>query len=348
MNENPLNPRQKKVLTAIVDHYIVKAEPVSSGMLSQNAVVRASSATIRNTMAELEDLGMVEQPHTSSGRLPTDLGYRTYVDELMHPEPLQADDRQTIDRELTVKESLEARLARAAKTISEMTRLLGLVIPPPSHEATFKKISLVPVEEGKVLLVLTSSETEVRSLLLESGSETSIFRLETLVNRLNRSMEGKSVSLLNNYIDPLRDQAVSRDETQGLEILSRSILKLTRPKTGDEVFVYGVRNLLGRPDFSKIDEISSVLELMESKVTLVHLLRQKGDVEGVHVTVGEEHTEDGTPFRSLSLVTSGFTVGGAQGVVGVLGPKRIPYARLIPVVGYAARALSRANEKGME
>jgi len=181
MNENPLNPRQKKVLTAIVDHYIVKAEPVSSGMLSQNAVVRASSATIRNTMAELEDLGMVEQPHTSSGRLPTDLGYRTYVYELMHPEPLQADDRQTIDRELTVKESLEARLARAAKTISEMTRLLGLVIPPPSHEVTFKKISLVPVEEGKVLLVLTSSETEVRSLLLESGSETSIFRLDTLV-----------------------------------------------------------------------------------------------------------------------------------------------------------------------
>ena len=169
MTEASLNPRQKQVLTAIVDHYIVKAEPVSSKMLSQSAVLRASSATIRNTMAELEDIGMVEQPHTSSGRLPTNLGYRTYVDELMYPEPLHVEDRQALDQVSAVDQSDEALMAMAAKTLADMTRFLGLVIPPP-RDPTFRKISLIPVEEGKIVLVLTSSETEVRSLLLDSGS----------------------------------------------------------------------------------------------------------------------------------------------------------------------------------
>ena len=344
MTDNSLNPRQKQVLTAIVDHYIVKAEPVSSKMLSQSAVLRASSATIRNTMAELEDIGMVEQPHTSSGRLPTDLGYRTYVDELMCPKPLHADDRQMLDQVSEAEQSDEALMAMVAKTLADMTRFLGLVIPPLCNQATFRKISLIPVEEGKIVLVLTSSETEVRSLLMDSGSETSIFRLESIANRLNQTLQGKSVSFLNDYLDSSREVAVSKDESQAMDILNRSILKLTRTKTGDEIFVYGAKNLLNRQDFNKIEDIGQVLELMDSKITLVHLLRQQGDNEGVHVTVGEEHQEDGSLFRSLSLVTSAFASGGSQGVVGVLGPKRMPYARLIPVVDYAAKVLSRKHE----
>ena len=343
MNHSDLNPRQKQVLTAIVDHYIVKAEPVSSKVLSQSAVVRASSATIRNTMAELEDIGMVEQPHTSSGRLPTDLGYRTYVDELMYPKPLHSDERQALDQMSCPDQSNEALMAMAAKTLADMTRFLGLVIPPP-RDPTFRRISLIPVEEGKVVLVLTSSETEVRSLLLDSDPETSIFRLESIANRLNQTLKGKPVSLLNDYLDSSQESSNSKDEIQALDILSRSILKLTRTKSGDEIFVYGAKNLLNRQDFTKIEDISPILELMDSKITLVHLLRQQADIEGVHVTVGEEHQEDGSLFRSLSLVTSAFSSGGSQGVVGVLGPKRMPYARLVPVVDYAARVLSRKHE----
>ncbi len=341
MIDNSLNPRQKQVLTAIVDHYIVKAEPVSSKMLSQSAVLRASSATIRNTMAELEDIGMVEQPHTSSGRLPTDLGYRTYVDELMYPEPLHADDRDVLDQALGTDESDEALMAKAAKTLADMTRFLGLVIPPARDRATFKKISLIPVEEGKVVLVLTSSETEVRSLLMESSSETSIFRLESIANRLNQTMQGKSVSLLNDYLDSPQESSASKEEIQALDILNRSILKLTRTKTGDEVLVYGVKNLLNKQDFPKIYDFGSILELMDSKIALVHLLRQQANNEGVHVTIGEERQEDGSLFRSLSLVTATF---GSHGVVGVLGPKRMPYAKLVPVVDYAARVLNRKHE----
>ncbi len=344
MTATPLNPRQKQVLTAIVDHYIVKAEPVSSKVLSQSAVVQASSATIRNTMAELEDRGFVEQPHASSGRLPTDLGYRTYVDELMHLEPLSLEDRQAMDALGEEKESAEAIFAKTAKVLADMTRLMALVMPPAGDQASFRKIDLVPVEEGKVILVLTSSETEVRSLMIDAGYETSIFRLETIARRLNQEMLGKPMSSLAEYLEAPQEKLGSRDETQALEIMNRSILKLTRKNSGEEILVHGAKNLLNRQDFVKIDTIGSVLELLDSKITLAHLLRQKGGEQGVHVTVGEER-QDGMLLRALSLVTAAFTFGGVPGVVGVLGPKRMPYARLVPVVDYAAKTLSRKDKE---
>jgi heat-inducible transcriptional repressor len=343
MMEKPLNPRQKQVLTAIVDHYIVKAEPVSSQLLSRNASVRASSATIRNTMAELEDMGMVEQPHTSSGRLPTDLGYRTYVDDLMHPEPLREEDRHILEQALARDESDEACMAHAAKTLADMTQLLGLVIPPSGDEAVFRKISLIPADEGKVVVVLTSSEDEARSLLVEPGNEASVFRLESIAHRLNQQMLGKPVSFLNDHLEKPENSIISSDDSKTLEMLNRSILKLSRTQAREDVFLYGTRSLVNRPDFVKIEDIGSVLELLDSKVTLVHFLRQRCESEGVHVTVGEERHEDGKLFRELSLVTSAFSWGGGQGMVGVLGPKRMPYARLVPVVEHAAKVLSRKH-----
>jgi heat-inducible transcriptional repressor len=355
-----LNPRQKQILTALVDHYIVRAEPVSSSLLSQSAVVRASSATIRNTLADLEERGFVEQPHTSSGRLPTDRGYRTYVDELMHPEPLGEDDRRALDVAIpSVPESgdaragtaisMESRLAGAAKGLADQTGLLGLVVPPPDRADIFRKVSLVEVEENRVALILTSGDQSVRSLLIDSR-EVSIFRLEAVVKRLNDSMRGRSVSGLNDFFGVSGPIHASGDEKVASELLGRSILKLTGEKSGEDVFLAGAKNLLNREDFGKTGEIESIFELLESKVTLVHFLRQREDTDGVHVTIGEERGPDGRLFRSLSLVTAAFTTGEGhpRGMVGVLGPKRMPYARLVPMIHYAAKRLSPASPDGGE
>jgi heat-inducible transcriptional repressor len=362
-----LNPRQRQVLTALVDHYIVRAEPVSSSLLSQSAVVRASSATIRNTLADLEERGFVEQPHTSSGRLPTDRGYRAYVNDLMHPQPLAADDKRALDvaipsvpepgadidptgpyhPEASSPISLEARLAGAAQGLADQTRLLGLVIPPPTPSPLFRKASLVQVEESKVALVLADSGaaagTAVRTLLLDTR-DISIFRLEAIVKRLNDDMQGRPVSLLNDYIRDAEAISTPIDEKDAFGLLGRSILKLSQEKTGEDVLIAGARNLVNRPDFANSGDLDSIFGLLESKVTLVHFLRQReGDGENgdVHVTIGEERGPDGRLFRSLSLVTASFSGGGAsRGLVGVLGPKRIPYARLVPMVDYAARRLN--------
>jgi heat-inducible transcriptional repressor len=351
LNNPDLNPRQKQVLTALVDHYIVKAEPVSSKVLSQSAILSASSATIRNTLGDLEDMGFLEQPHTSAGRLPTDRGYRAYVDELMHPEPLSPEDRSAFDRAVSHDETIEARLARVAQVLADRTQLMGLVVPPPP-QAVFRRLSLIRVEEGKTAMVLATSDQEVRSTWMTGAEspENPVFRLETMVERLNEQMFGRPVSFLNDTFSKIKEVIGLKNEKKELEFLDRSILKLSQEKQLEDVFIAGAKNLVNRPDFSKIEDISSIFELMESKVTLVHFLRQKQDNTGVHVTVGEEHREDGHLFRSLSLVTAAFTLKGgtSRGMVGVLGPKRIPYARLVPVVSYAAQCLSRKGPEERE
>jgi heat-inducible transcriptional repressor len=339
-----LNPRQQQVLTALVDHYIVRAEPVSSKVLSESAMVRASSATIRNTLSDLENLGFVEQPHTSAGRLPTDRGYRTYVD-LMHPQPLQPEDRRALDEEAAPGESLEARLARTAQTLADRTQLLGIVIPPPSRPVTFSGVTLAKIEEGRVALVLATSEHEIRSVWLES-TDTSIFQLESVIQRLNERMKGRPVSLLNDYFSEAGRGLASKNEENALNLLNRSILKLSRGGMEDEVFVAGAQNLVKRSNFTKIEDVSPIFELLDSKITLVHFLRQREEDTGVHVTVGEERRENGRLFRSLSLITATFSLNeGSRGMVGVLGPKRIPYARLVPVVSYAAQRLGRSGKE---
>ena len=237
MTENPLNPRQKQVLTALVDHYIVRAEPISSKILSRSPILQASSATIRNTMSELEGRGMVEQPHASAGRLPTDLGYRTYVDELMHPEPLSEEDKSTLNP-LAAEESHEALMSRAAKTLADMTQLLGLVIPPPEGQATFRNMSLVQVGEDRLVLVLSSSDKEARSLLMDSGQGASFYRLEAIVRRINQKMQGKPVSLLNDFLDSSPEKAVSMEELNAIDILNRSILKLSGSELANDVLFF--------------------------------------------------------------------------------------------------------------
>ncbi len=348
MSDIVLNPRQKQVLTALVDHYIIKAEPISSKILSQNSVIQASSATIRSTMVDLENLGMVEQPHSSSGRLPTDLGYRTYVGELMHPEPLRSEDRLVIDQGLAVDEGDEALLPRIAKLIADVSQLMGIVVTPAVDQTLLGKISVVPMDDGKAVLIITGQDSKTQSLMVNPGIETSVFHLEAMARRINQDALGKPVSFLNSYLDKPTEKTGSLDENNALEILGRSILKLSQSKVGEDIFLFGVKNLLNRPDFANFKDISSIMELFDSKITLVHFLRQRGDSEGVHVSVGEE-CQDGLFFRSLSLVTSAFNWGEARGMIGVLGPKRIPYARLVTIMQYTAQVLSKKRkENGAE
>jgi heat-inducible transcriptional repressor len=342
---NPLNRRQKQVLTAIVDHYIVKAEPVSSKILSVSPIMQASSATIRNTMAELEDLGLVEQPHASAGRLPTDRGYRTYIDELMHLEALSPEEKRGIESELSQAQDEHELMGQAARLLGQRTRLLGVAVSPALEQGQFRNISLVPLAEGKVMLILTVSDMVFRTILVDSGEDTSIYRLESIARRINERMQGKPVSFLNTILQSPTENRGSEEERRAFRFFSRSISKLFKGRQDGDIQIAGQKNMFSQPDFEKIEDLDSILELLDSKITLVHFLRQRNEKEGVHVTVGEEH-RNGEKLRSISIVTSAFTMGGAQGTVGVIGPKRMPYSRLISLVDFTAKTLSRKDQEG--
>ena len=196
----PLNPRQKQVLTAIVDHYVVNAEPVSSKVLSQNPVLAASSATIRNTMAELEEMGFVEQPHTSAGRTPTDRGYRTYVNELMQVEPLPPEEARVIESTVSGANGEQDLMAEVARLLGKLTRQLGVAVSPAVEQAQFKNLALVPLDENRFMIVLSISESVFRTTMVDSQIDTSIYRLESIARRINERMQGKPVSFLNNFL----------------------------------------------------------------------------------------------------------------------------------------------------
>lgn len=329
-------------MTAIVDHYIVRAEPVSSRILSVNPIFQASSATLRNTMAELEGLGLVEQPHASSGRLPTDRGYRTYIDELMQVEELDDEQRRSIESELKEARDEQEILAQTADMLGRLTHMLGVAVSPAVEQGVFKSLSLVPVAEGKIMLILSVSEMVFRTLLVDSGLENSIFRLESIARRINERMQGKPVSFLNTLLENPAEKPVSEDERRAFRFFTRSLSKLFSSQKAQEIQMSGTKNIFSRPDFEKIEDIESILELLDSKMALVHFLRQRIDKEGVHVTVGEEHRE-GQRLRSVSIVTAAFQLGGAHGVVGVIGPKRMPYSRLISIIDFTAKTLNGKN-----
>ncbi|MDQ2999912.1 MAG: heat-inducible transcriptional repressor HrcA [Fibrobacterota bacterium] len=345
----PLNPRQKQVLTAIVDHYIVKAEPVSSKVLSVNPLLQASSATIRNTMAELEDLGFVEQPHTSAGRTPTDQGYRTYVNDLMQVEALSPEEQRTIEFEVSEVHEEQELMAHTARILGNLTHQLGVAVSPSVEESLFKNLSLVPLDENRVMIVLSVSETVFRTTLVDSGVDTSIYRLESIARRINERMQGKPVSFLNSLLRNPKESSASEEEKKAFSFFDRSISKLFKSQSHQEVQISGTKNIFSRADFEKLEDLESILDLLDSKMALVHFLRQRNEKEGVHVTIGEEHQE-GHKLRSVSIVTSAFSMGGAHGIIGVIGPKRMPYSRLISIVDHTAKALNRKDktQKGLD
>ncbi len=337
---NPLNTRQKQVLTAIVDQYIVKAEPVSSKILSVHPLLHASSATIRNTMAELEELGFVEQPHASAGRLPTDRGYRTYVDELMPIEKLPEIEKRNIEAQISENEDEQELLKHTAQMLERLTHQMGLAVSPSMEEGLFKNLSLMPLSENRIMIILSVSDAIIRTTLVNSGIETSIYRLESIARRINDKFEGKNVSFLNAFLKGPPENGLSEEERNAFKFLDRSISKLFQNQQEEEIRFSGAKNILNSQNFENLEDLEGVLDLLDSKMAMVHFLRQRNEREGVHVTIGEEHRQ-GYPLRSVSIVTSAFEMGGSHGVVGLIGPKRMPYSRLISIVDFTAKTLSR-------
>jgi heat-inducible transcriptional repressor len=197
------------------------------------------------------------------------------------------------------------------------------------------------------MIVLSVSEAVFRTTLVDSGIETSIYRLEAIAKRINEHMQGKPVSLLNDLLQDPKDRSTSEEEKNAFRFFDRSISKLFKAQKNEQIQISGAKNILKGRNFEIIEDLESIMDLLDSKIALVHFLRQRNDREGIHVTIGQEHRE-GYPLRSVSIVTSAFSMGGAQGIVGVIGPKRMPYSRLIAIVDFTAKTLTRWRQKNQD
>ncbi len=338
MLDRNLTDREKQVLQALIDHYITTAKPVGSRTLATRYNLGISPATIRNTMSDLEELGLITNMHTSSGRIPTDFGYRVYVDFVLKPQALTDAERQKIKSALQLENlALGPILEQTSRVLAYISNQLGVSIAPKFEAGILSRITMVPVAEKRVLVVIAAKSGLVRSIIMEVETDLAPEVVEKTATLLTERLSGKSFAEIKNTIRD-RLQGLSEGDPVLLELLLESYKELFSERF-DGIHFEGASNLVKQPEFSSIDRFSQVVGLVEDRTFLAKLISADKFVGGTHVTIG--HELESETMNSMSLVTSSFKAGKSKGVLGVMGPTRMPYSRIVSVVDFTAKMLSK-------
>lgn len=336
MVADKLTEREKAVLSAVIDSYIRTATPAGSRRLSKEYDLGVSPATVRNTMADLEAKGLLTHPHTSAGRMPTDLAYRYYVDALMSRRSLAASQRRKIEMELVGDDvsAVEGLMARAAQVVGLLTGELGLAVGPALSTAVLRQLDLAPVDSEKALLILTLESGVIRTVFVDLPTDLPRDTLAAVAAVLNERLAG-------NTLKEIRDGL--RDRLRDLSLPDRRAADLVNifVQSGPDIFEWAVREreihlgsaavLADQPEFNTGERLRALIELTERRQLLTSILGERGaDADGPQITIGAEH---GTPeLEELTIVTADYSVGNLRGIVGVIGPTRMPYDKVVAIV----------------
>lgn len=333
--------RSRRLLAALVREYITTGEPVASSLLVRAAGLGVSSATVRNVLARLEDEGYVQQPHTSAGRVPTDLGYRFYVDQLL--ESKQRHRAASVVEARLRRESIaplaDVVLSQASHVVSQASKSVGFALSAAKDAAVFERVEFVPLGAARVLVVIVAKGGHVVQKVIDTGEAIAPDVLRQSANYLNAEFAGLPLSRA-------RDAVLARMDEERLlydELMDRA-LKLGSESFSDMpdehvLYVDGAASLLGVEHGLAIDTMHALLEMIEEKQRLVQILNAYIDGTGLTVVIGAEHLEPS--LRPFSLVACTFKDGTSSGTVGIIGPTRMRYSRAIAVVDGAAQAITR-------
>ena len=334
-----LTDRQRRILRAIVEDYVATAEPVGSRTISRHHLPEASPATIRNDMADLEELGFLEQPHTSAGRVPSDVGYRYYVDEVLEEVPVPEAQVRLIEQVLGAKmRQVEALVQTTLRLLSETSSLISIVLGPQLLPASLVRIEIAHVGGDRALLALVSDAGFVETKLIELPPSLGPSGLGRMTELINSHLEGRTWEQVNRP-GVLRDM---RRELHGYETLLDETIEFLHwslePLVTARVYVHGLARLLDLPEFQDLARTKAILGLLDRERTVSDLLTQRLGLQGVTVTIGREKKR--AEMVDCSLVSAPFHVGGRPvGGVAVLGPKRMAYGQVLPLVDLVAASL---------
>lgn len=339
MSKRELTDREKLVLREIVAQYILNAMPVGSRTLSKRLRGKFSPATIRNVMADLEEIGLLYQPHTSAGRVPTERGYRLFVDSLMEYGRLTSRERELLDREISKIVSADVKdvLEQTAHLLAEISNLLCVVMSPPLREGLLHRIDLVGMGGDKILLVITIQSGFVRSMFLEVQSAVSREEIEWLTAFLNQRLSGLRLAEIRSSIHT-RLRGTGVESLPVVRTMVDNADMVFRFNDRDEYLIGGVRSLASQPEFYNVEELRKILTLLEDRSLFVHLFAREED--GVQVRIGRENAVKS--LSSLSIVTAPYKFRNLTGAIGLIGPTRMDYPRAVSIVEYAAHKLDDA------
>jgi heat-inducible transcriptional repressor len=333
-----LDARAQHLLKILVERYVAEGQPVGSRALSRHSGLELSPATIRNVMADLEEMGLIASPHTSAGRVPTPRGYRFFVDSLMVVQPLEDDEIHRLEGELNVDRPQQI-VSAAASLLSQLTQFAGVVATPRRREASFRHLEFLRLSERRVLLIIVTPEGDVQNRILHTDRPYTPSQLVEATNFFNQNFAGHPFT-------GIRDRL--SDELRALRDDIAALMKAAVDagegalSQADALVVTGERNLLNAEDLaSNMQRLRRLFDLFEQKTSLLHLLDISQRAPGVTIYIGGESGL--VPLDECSVVTASYEANGQViGTLGVIGPTRMAYDRVIPIVDVTARLLSNA------
>lgn len=341
--KNPieLDKRKAFILATVVYEYIATAEPVGSNTLTQKYSLGVSSATIRNEMAELEAGGYLVQPHTSAGRVPSDAGYRTYVDQLMRPEPLATEDQRRIHDEFrAASRELEGVIEQTTRLLSNLSKNLTIAIAPARESQTFRHIQLIWLSARTGLAIIVSSLGGATQHLFELAQDVEADDLTKLSNALNSRLSGKRLSeIVEAMHEAVAELRLGDDLRNAVEHAFRKAAETEDPN----ILFAGAQNLLDQPEFHDLRKLRAILRIVEEQKTLYDLMAESMTTETAAVKIGHELGSD--EIAECSVVMVPYRHGDhAVGMLAILGPRRMPYGRLLALASGTAESLGRHLE----
>lgn len=337
-----LDARKRKILQAIVEEYIETAEPVSSGNLVKNGELRCSSATIRNEMADLEKSGFLEQPHTSSGRVPSEKGYRYYVDELLREDDLSRKEMELIKQRLETKVNALEDLTRiATTTLSEITHYTTIAIGPNVNKHTIIDIKFVLLGTRVLMAVILTDSGIIRESIIKFDEDISQEQVNDLTVIFKNKLVGKPLEKLNG---PIEDFIMAEMKT-GINIIKKIINEINKiVEVSNRIYLEGTNKVVDMPEFKKVDIAKDFLNVLDAKNLVADVLNA-GVASDINVYIGSE--SDKEELKNFSIVTFNHLLEDKDiGTIGIIGPKRMDYSKVISVMKYISKKINEDFKKG--
>ena len=346
MTANPVyefTDREQHILKLLVDHYIEQGTPVGSRTLSRMPGIDISAASVRNVMGDLEHMGLLKSPHTSSGRVPTSAAFRVFVDNLLEVKPPDDSTVEHIRGLLDPSMNDQALVKVASNYLSGFTRMAGMVTVPRREEKPLQQVEFLPLSDRRVLVILIISDKEIQNRIIHVDRDYDKEELAEFAQELNTQYLGCSLAEVR---DRMRNelQRTREDMSKSMQTMiefAGQVFDSDEPDDADDMLVAGETNLIDHADLGDVTKLRELFDAFEQKRDIFHLLERCASAEGVQIFIGRESGYDA--LGDCSVVTAPYEINGKLlGVVGVVGPKRMSYAQVIPVVDVTSKLLSAA------
>ncbi len=340
-DSSQLNERSLLLFKSLVEHFIEEGQPVGSRTLARDSDLKLSPATIRNVMADLEDLGLLHSPHTSAGRIPTVKGYRLFVDSLLRVNNLDSSEVEQIAKEFEFNDDVSSLLERTSIMLSSITHLAGVVMLPRTSEPILQQLEFVSLSGNRVLVILVVNNQEIQNRIIHTVRPYSPAELQQASNYLNQMFVGKELTRVRTEIlgelEKMKDNVNQLMQT-AIEMAQKAFKS---SESGDDLVFSGQTNLMDVADLCDVEKLKKLFDSFNQKRDILHLLEQAIHANGVQIFIGEESGFD--VLDDCSIVTSPYEKDGdILGVLGVIGPTRMHYERVIPIVDITAKMLGSA------